>query len=136
MVFTEKLIISVLSERANFVLAKKLCFVRKISCIVLPYLVLPKIFIFCNFGKKEFFLFQQKNYFTVWVENKIYGFCGKNLFFLRFVKNHFCSFAEKTHFVGIFFFGFPEKTRFCDLTENFTLQFGKKKIYGLMKKIR
>ena len=119
MVLTEKLIISVLSEQTNFVLAKKLCFVRKIRCVVLPKKTwlcgFAEIFyFFCNFGRKQIFLFQRKNYFAVWEENKIYGFCGKNLFFLRFVKTHFCGFAEKTHFSGNLFFGFPEKTRFCD----------------------
>ena len=109
MVLTEKLNISVLLEWANSVLAKKLCFVRKICCVVLPKKNLVtwfcrKFSFFCNFGRKQkFFVSAKKIIFAVWAENKIYSFCGKILFFLQFVKTHFCGFAEKTHYECSFY---------------------------------
>ena len=68
MVLTEKLNISVLLEWANSVLAKKLCFVRKICCVVLPKKTWLRDFaenfhFFAISGENKNFLFQQKKLF-------------------------------------------------------------------------
>ena len=137
MVLTEKLIISVLSEQTNFVLAKKLCFVRKIRCVVLPKKTwlcgFAEIFyFFCNFGRKQIFLFQRKNYFAVWEENKIYGFCGKNLFFFTICKNSFLRFCRENSFFRKFVFRFSwenkilwfwRKILLCNLVKKKKIEF-------------
>ena len=110
MVLTKKLIISVLSEWVNFVLAKKLCFVRKISCVVLPkklgYVVLLKIFIICNFGRKQFFFcFSEK---IILRFGRVTRFMiSADFFFLTICKNSFLQFCRENSFWRKLVFRFP-----------------------------